>query len=272
MGTWSKWKLSAALLLPVVVLGAAAPMSAGAKEQSGVAVPGIGAAVACTTVNLALGVKSAPAVGARQALDDTPSYFVGDHVKFSLTITNSGPGVATGITVNTSVSAGLTLLPATAPAGSTYNDSTHVWSITSLAVGASSTIDLFATVGATGSQSFTATIVGIDEPDASSADDTATSTINVIDRPFDLTITNVFTPIVTQGLVHSFDGPTPIDTITVPLPSLANPTNVTVSVNFVGLTPLVTDHGDIVGQNVTYTVAHMTAPIVITITSSFDDA
>ena len=69
----------------------------------------------------------------------------GESVTFTVTITNHGPDAATGVTVNNSLSAGLTLQSTTPSQGSFSAGS---WTVGGLANGASATLQIQATVNA----------------------------------------------------------------------------------------------------------------------------
>ncbi len=77
--------------------------------------------------------------------DATPN--VGDTVTFLITVTNNGSATATNVHLTDQLPSGLTYTANTASAGS-YNSSTGVWTIGSLANGASATLRLSATVNA----------------------------------------------------------------------------------------------------------------------------
>ena len=86
---------------------------------------------------------------------------VGQNVVFTILASNLGPSNATGVVMNDLLPAGLVYVSHTASAG-TYNAGTGVWSIGSLANGASRTLTITATVTAAGLPQVTntATITG----------------------------------------------------------------------------------------------------------------
>ncbi|WP_220485195.1 DUF11 domain-containing protein, partial [Flavobacterium sp. SOK18b] len=115
---------------------------------------------------------------------------VGSNVTFTLTINNDGPGSATSVVVNDQLPAGYTFVSATASVGS-YDDVSGIWTVGSLANAASATLEVVATVNATGSYANTATI-SANEADPTPANNTATSTpvpVNVVDAVNDDPIT-----------------------------------------------------------------------------------
>ncbi|MDI5889313.1 hypothetical protein QLS42_15730, partial [Flavobacterium sp. LB3P48] len=113
---------------------------------------------------------------------DNPTPNVGSNVIFTLTASNVGPSSATGVSVTDALPAGYTFVSSTASTG-TYTSGTGVWSVGTLANGASATLDITATVNATGSYANTATITA-NEADPTPGNNTATSTpvpVDVID-------------------------------------------------------------------------------------------
>ena len=126
--------------------------------------------------------------------DATPN--VGDTVTFTVTLTNDGPDTGTGIEVTDTLSAGLSFVGAATATGS-YDDTTDVWSVPSLANGASATLTVTATVDATGAESNTAEITAADQFDQDSTpgnglvgeDDLATAPLNA--QVADLSVTKV---------------------------------------------------------------------------------
>jgi uncharacterized repeat protein (TIGR01451 family) len=82
---------------------------------------------------------------------------VGSNVVFTTTVTNGGPAAASGAQVADLLPSGFAVVSAQASSGS-YSASSGVWSIGTLANGASSTLAITATVLATGSYTDTATV------------------------------------------------------------------------------------------------------------------
>ncbi|QYS88659.1 SdrD B-like domain-containing protein [Flavobacterium davisii] len=106
---------------------------------------------------------------------------VGSNVTFTLTVTNAGPSTATGVIVNDLLPSGYTFV-GSLPSVGTYNSGTGVWTIGALTNGAIETLNIVATVKATGSYVNTATVTGI-EFDPTLGNNSSTSTpipINVI--------------------------------------------------------------------------------------------
>ncbi|MDI6050786.1 Ig-like domain-containing protein [Flavobacterium sp. XS2P24] len=105
---------------------------------------------------------------------NNPTPNVGSNVIFTLTASNAGPSSATGVSVTDALPAGYTFVSATASTG-TYSSGTGIWSIGTLANGASATLNITATVNATGSYANTATIAA-NEADPTPGNNTSTST------------------------------------------------------------------------------------------------
>jgi uncharacterized repeat protein (TIGR01451 family) len=83
---------------------------------------------------------------------------VGDNVVFALTVTNNGPANATGVTVTDTLPAGLTYV--SNDCGASFATPTLTWSVGALAVTASATCHLTATVTQTGTITNTASATG----------------------------------------------------------------------------------------------------------------
>lgn len=97
---------------------------------------------------------------------------VGKDVTFIITVQNSGPSEATGVTVTDNIPAGYTLVSAT-PTMGTWAGTT--WTIGKLASGASATLTVIAKVNAAGPYVHAVTIAGT-EPDPMAGNNTASKT------------------------------------------------------------------------------------------------
>ena len=86
-----------------------------------------------------------------------PILTVGQPVTFTITVTNNGPGTATGVFVTDKLPSGLTYQSSSATKG-LYNSGTGIWTIGSMLNGTSETLTLIALVGAQGSYENTATV------------------------------------------------------------------------------------------------------------------
>lgn len=93
-------------------------------------------------------------------------------VQFTLTAQNTGVGTALGVSVNELLPSGYTYLNSNPTYGTSYNPSTGIWSIGSLAPNASVTLTINAKVNATGNYTNQATITGT-QTDNNTSNDTA---------------------------------------------------------------------------------------------------
>jgi uncharacterized repeat protein (TIGR01451 family) len=113
--------------------------------------------------------------------EDNTSPSVGATVTFTVTLTNNGPLDGTGIIVTDMVPAGLTYLSSVADQG-TYNSTTGIWNVGSVANGATATLTLKVTVNSgTATQKLvsTAKITHSDQPDGDTADNTSATQVNI---------------------------------------------------------------------------------------------
>ncbi|RDZ29314.1 CARDB domain-containing protein [Lysobacter silvisoli] len=116
-------------------------------------------------------VASADLVMAKSVSNATPT--VGTNVTFTLTVTNNGPSAATGVSVADLLPNGYTYVSDNG-AGA-YVSGTGVWTIGNLANGASTSLQIVATVRATGTYANTATVSSTTS-DPTPGNNTATST------------------------------------------------------------------------------------------------
>src|SRR5450830_1374733 len=136
-----------------------------------------GRALAQTQVTLDGNTGSAPtwADVAITKTADNAAPLVGSNVTFTLTATNHGP--ETSVTVNDTLSAGLTYVSST-PSGA-YNSTTHVWTVGTLTNGASAILGITATVTQPGAITNTAT-VPLSPTDSVPANNTASTIVTGI--------------------------------------------------------------------------------------------
>jgi uncharacterized repeat protein (TIGR01451 family) len=71
---------------------------------------------------------------------------VGDTVHFFIQLENLGPGAATGISLQDVLPAEVTYVSHVAPAGTTYNSSTGLWTVGDLSASASKTLEIVVTI------------------------------------------------------------------------------------------------------------------------------
>jgi uncharacterized repeat protein (TIGR01451 family) len=100
---------------------------------------------------------------------------VGQTVKFTVVVTNTGPAEATGIVVSDAIPAGLTMSSHTKTQG-TYTGG--VWTVGSLAAGSSATLVINCTVGSVSAITNTATITALGQVDPFSDNNTDSVTLN----------------------------------------------------------------------------------------------
>ncbi|HJU39647.1 MAG TPA: DUF5979 domain-containing protein, partial [Tahibacter sp.] len=103
---------------------------------------------------------------------------VGENVTFTVTATNNGPADATGVEVTDGLPAGLAFVSATPSGTTTYAPATGIWSIGALALGASETLEIVATVTDPGLITNTATVSASDQPDPVIGNNTAGASLN----------------------------------------------------------------------------------------------
>ncbi|HEY7440658.1 MAG TPA: DUF11 domain-containing protein [Acidimicrobiia bacterium] len=106
--------------------------------------------------------------------DATPN--VGDQVTFSITLDNNGPSNATTVSVTDALPAGLTFVSST-PSQGTYNSGSGLWTVGTVADGASATLTLVATVNSPAAQTNTASITSADQSDPDLGNNTASATV-----------------------------------------------------------------------------------------------
>ncbi len=92
---------------------------------------------------------------------------VGSNVTFTITVSNSGPANATGVTVQDVLPTGLTFVSSTASTGS-YSAATGLWTVGNLNSGASATLQIVATVTGTTAITNSAEVADADQEDADS--------------------------------------------------------------------------------------------------------
>ena len=97
---------------------------------------------------------------------DIPTPDVGTDVVFTITVSNAGPSTATGVVVTDQLPSGYTYV--TDDSGGAYNPVTGVWSVGTLAVGASRALNITATVKDTGNYINRAEVTAANESDPNS--------------------------------------------------------------------------------------------------------
>ena len=109
--------------------------------------------------------------------DATPAN--GQDITYTVVVTDAGPSNANGVVVSDPLPPGLSFVDAAGPAGTTYNPTTGVWTVGTLAAGSSDTLTITAVVSGASTLTDTAT--------ASASDATTVSSTALVD-PSDLTL------------------------------------------------------------------------------------
>jgi uncharacterized repeat protein (TIGR01451 family)/fimbrial isopeptide formation D2 family protein len=107
---------------------------------------------------------------------DNPSPNVGTIATFTVTVGNSGPGTAHEVVVHDMAPAGLTVI-ATTPSQGSYSSVTGDWTIGTIAPSGSVTMNIQASVVDHAPMTNTASLAAVDEPQVSTANDSASVTI-----------------------------------------------------------------------------------------------
>ncbi len=201
--------------------------------------------------------------------DTTPDR--NQQVTYTLTLTNGGPQTATNVTVTDLLPAGMTFVSSTPGGGSTYNQSTGVWTIPTLNSGANVVLTVVATTTTAGAKTNTAEVTASDQFDSDSTpgnratapteDDTASATVTP--TATDLAVTKTVddtTPEIGQNVTF---------TITVSNTSATNATNVVLTdllpsgLTFVSSNP---SQGTYVSSTGLWTIGTINANSAVTLT------
>lgn len=104
--------------------------------------------------------------------DSTPN--VGENVVFTVVVANAGPDEATNVEIRDQIPSGMTLISSSTTSG-TYNESTGVWAITSLANNGDATLTITASVDSVDDKTNSAQVIQSDQldPDSTPANDVA---------------------------------------------------------------------------------------------------
>ncbi|WP_417353669.1 gliding motility-associated C-terminal domain-containing protein [Flavobacterium alkalisoli] len=160
----------------------------------------------------------------KNTIDGNTSYNVGALVVFGVTVTNDGPGVATGVVVEDLLPSGFSFLSYTATSG-VYNNTTGVWTTGAVLSGGTQTLLVYSTVnvptGNTGEYTNIAEIMQSDVSDPDSTPGNVVTTeddyasldiiVEMADLSLEKTVSNI-TANVGETLVFTIqinnDGPT----------------------------------------------------------------
>ena len=148
--------------IPSLAVGATATLTIRARVDTPTATPNVATITSAATFDPNTANNSDSAGTTVQQADlvvtkavDNPSPNVGETVTFTVTVTNTGPNTATNVRVNDLLPSGLTFAGAT-PSQGTYASATGVWTVGTLASGGNATLQLRATVVASGERTNTA--------------------------------------------------------------------------------------------------------------------
>jgi gliding motility-associated-like protein/uncharacterized repeat protein (TIGR01451 family) len=154
---------------------------------------------ACTTATVDITVTPAPVVGSNVSVVktvDNATPVAGSNVVFTIRASNAGPGDAANVIARDILPSGYTFISANAPATTTYNSTTGIWTIGNLVSGSNISLAITARVNATGIYTNTATIATT-SPDGNIADNTST-------------VTPVPTPLSDVSVVKTVNNATPV--------------------------------------------------------------
>ncbi|QNP60490.1 DUF11 domain-containing protein [Paenacidovorax monticola] len=118
--------------------------------------------------------QSADLMLSKSVISATPN--VGDTVTFTVTLTNDGPDTATNVIVQDLLPAGLAFVSA-APAQGSYSSATGLWTVGTVTMGATPTLQIQATVASSNVQVNIASILASDQSDPNPANNTASATV-----------------------------------------------------------------------------------------------
>jgi uncharacterized repeat protein (TIGR01451 family) len=135
-----------------------------ASEQACVDFVNAGGVPVSTRADLAL---------AKTVSDATPN--VGDTITFTVTLSDHGPGTATGVQVTDLLPAGLAFVAATPSQGS-YSNSSGVWDVGALSTTTPQTLQIQAQVESASTQTNTATVAHADQFDPDTTNNSASAT------------------------------------------------------------------------------------------------
>ncbi|MFC5401126.1 DUF11 domain-containing protein [Cohnella soli] len=111
-----------------------------------------------------------------QLIVSNPTPDVGDVITYTATISNSGPDVATNVSVNALLPAGVTFDSAT-PSQGTYNSVTGVWTVGTVTAGDPPKLTITTKVVSPNANTFTTTLAHSDQIDPNHTNNSASSTI-----------------------------------------------------------------------------------------------
>ncbi len=104
------------------------------------------------------------------------SQYIDRNVTFTVTVENLGNATATSITITDLLPSGYTYVSST-PAVGSYSSGTGVWTLGTLAAGASTSLQLVAKVAYSGTYLNSATVTTVTPADSNLGNDTSTATV-----------------------------------------------------------------------------------------------
>lgn len=221
-GAWSGLTLASGQSITMQVKGTIDPAATGNLVNSVTVAPPSGATDTNSGNNTASDTDTlTPQVDlAVTKTDNSTTAVPGTNVTYTIVVSNSGPSTANGVTVNDVLPSNIAFVGSTSTQGS-YDSSTHVATIGTIAPGASVTLTITGTVSAaaTGTLVNTATVSG-NETDTNSGNNSATDT-DTLTPQADLSVTKddgttfVFTGSqVTYTITVTNNGPSTVTSLT----------------------------------------------------------
>jgi uncharacterized repeat protein (TIGR01451 family) len=134
-----------------------------------------------------LGVTKTAALAPGGDLDGSGTLTQGDLVVFTVTVSNAGPDFATGVQLADPLAAGFTYV--SDDSSGSYDPTTGLWNVGVIAPGTTQTLNIFATLNATGPFTNTARVAGRQQFDPNPTNDQATVTLTPGAAEADLAVT-----------------------------------------------------------------------------------
>ncbi|WP_431241341.1 DUF11 domain-containing protein [Flavobacterium sp. P21] len=131
---------------------------------------------------------------------------IGSQVTFSIAVNNSGPQDATGVVVEDSLPAGYTFVSYSTTAG-TYNSGTGLWTVGAIQSGTTHTLQLTATVNATGPYLNISEVVASDQFDP----DSTPNNNAILEDDYAVSATIPEAPSSDLSITKTVDNPSPIE-------------------------------------------------------------
>ncbi|MBI5951939.1 MAG: DUF11 domain-containing protein [Chloroflexi bacterium] len=120
--------------------------------------------------------------------NSTPN--INDNIVFTITVSNAGADIATGVVINDDLPAGLTYISDNG--GGAYNNTTGEWTIPSLAPGSSTILRITARVANAGAKTNTASVQSLGQTDPDLSDNSSSVTVTPGGGIADLSLTQSY--------------------------------------------------------------------------------